>query len=653
MEKTKRSNAMRPKSTKSATKSGSSRRRRPSRPKSEKDRSQDAQIKELKETVLGTIKRQETVTGTIYIGDINASDTQEWLSQALVPSNPALLGRKGGKNNPLLVKATQYAKYRIMRFQLKLVPLVPHESVMGATVCVSANHASGEVAGPIDYNQFLQRDHVEALLGQKVTFSPRFMKKWFAVDTATGPSQATQPGFVIVSTLGQAQSVYTKEKIATALWRVHVEYTYQFGNYQDNSGMKNLLDEKPSSAVLQTGDNNEVVMGFPKQQMSRTLIRAAQEQSRAAKVIWTLADVTATTLSTLFPEASPFLACGLWVLKAIFGGNQRHSRLSQDYQWFTVHENIDTAREDVPLVNPTAVEQHHPLDVNKGVADLAQFDTPLAIGGEIQERIITPSLPLRPEDLANGRWWPHNSSTPVERPGWVVNSILPGGYDMQGLQYQLSNADLPGGQTNAMAVKKQNGQWETQGSQIQYHRYNMVSSATFFVQVYFHPDGTTTVINICTSKQMNDLIKEFRNADYVEREPPRYLYFGSNAQRTSDTSPIAKNIKQMMITNTQGDFPGVYIRGSLPAAPLVWFEKIEDPFSTEYPAPGRGQPNHPFVMPEDGAPSSDELDGKFRAMLKLTPASCLIAVEHEFSDDDDSDTTSGSTTSTTESSDSE
>nr|AVM87142.1 capsid protein [Beihai cephalopholis spiloparaea astrovirus] len=358
---------------------GPPRKRRKTRATS-KDAAQDRAIRDLKETVMGGYKESETVSGEMYVGDVVANTNPEtiWISQMAIPTNPVLLAKKGGEGTPLFQKASIFGKFRIKGFTVLARPLIGASAARGMTLCLSANHSAGESVGPENYNQFLQRQHSEAVIGRETRFKPRCEKTWKDVDTSSGSPQTTSGGSVVVGTMGLGVSAYTGQELTGSVWRITVRYTYGFANFQDNTNMKDLIEAPVSNVEIMSDQDGQVLVGVPQDQVpslrqyNSPTRRTGNERAKSA--VWTVAGVAADAVSIVFPPAAPFLKAGLWILKAIFGV-QYKGRNGTQMQWFSVHASKEAAADNAPVVGTPGIAAQ-PL-ISLPNARISQQDTPL------------------------------------------------------------------------------------------------------------------------------------------------------------------------------------------------------------------------------------------------------------------------------------
>nr|QPB10705.1 MAG: structural protein [Blencathra virus] len=301
------------------------------------------------------------VSATIGVVTGNSSDTLTRKHKFFL--NPLLLKieNSGQTMTPLAERAAMYQLYKIIKFQVRFVPLVNASNVSGSLILVDLDQ-QGNAAKPESVDTIKARLHKEVAIGRFHTFTPT--KKSLA-----GPRQGwwgMDPNEDADSTFGPAVSVWvylaTKNLLSTnsnqttnyegPLFLVEVNVVYTFANYGPKPALALLQNETTEAASddiqFKTDPDGNLVMSIKngstngKKRHIVNVLNAVNSEHQE-QTFWSVATDAVEAVSPFLGSWSWLLKAGWWVIKRIAGQGVSNSN---DY---FVYASVEDAQRNNPV----------------------------------------------------------------------------------------------------------------------------------------------------------------------------------------------------------------------------------------------------------------------------------------------------------------
>lgn len=376
--------------------------------------------KEIREQ---SIKPETQFTTEVLIGDVYG--TQDMLSkQFQIYPNPLLLKQTnvGASPTPLTVKASQYNHYRIQKWKVKATSLCS-SAITGTTILFGYQTAPGGVTGESSVDSFYALPHRTGTAGRdcfwslakRDTNTGSIPGGWFLVGTNAGPD-ATNGWYVDVLTQGKSTNLYTDTPYNGVMWRLTVEVTYQFANYQPEATTVDLSTETEEiSYTVKNNADGEIVMETNSSALrllfSRDIVPRGNSSS-VGEVIVSVGDTLADTAETVLGPWGWLIKKGWWFVKKVFGaaGDNTLNQYQVYPSWQAAQQNMPATGTMTPYTSPT-----HKVC-------FAQLNSPNL--GATANSVITQELNMHQPIPLPGNFSP---KLPEPRPGIMIvnDSIIP------------------------------------------------------------------------------------------------------------------------------------------------------------------------------------------------------------------------------------
>nr|AVM87151.1 capsid protein [Wenling rattails astrovirus 1] len=199
----------------------------------------------------GVHEGEGTYEGSSKIGDIHGNPSDEYTCSLSVGSNPQQFADKVG-DNLLKLELHKWSKYRIVRMDVRLIPVVSETAATGSIVVVTMFENVGDPKGPKDINDALKSHHQLGKMGREIVLRcGGSANKWHNIDPRGEPTEYTEY-YLCCGLSGKTTAVFQNTGGVTEwngnLFQVFCDYKFIFTGAKDAQD-RPTLDNEPASGA--------------------------------------------------------------------------------------------------------------------------------------------------------------------------------------------------------------------------------------------------------------------------------------------------------------------------------------------------------------------------------------------------------------------